>query len=254
MMSKKRSLPAWMNVCKVCKQDDEQTKEDWDTKSKSQSKEERKAEIGAAFDKMLTESLPEMIFTGSLVYSYHKADCSVLSEDIELAFCDVENAFMGFDMEWPVTFQVGKQDKTALLQLCTSSNTCYLFHLSCIGSLPAALCHLMQNKNIKKLGIGIESDLWKLERDYGIQVLSIIKESMVDLSHYANKVFKTSENWSLEGLVRHLFKCKINKDPLVRKSNWSHYPLTENQKTYAATDAYVCYKIYEKLQSMEKRV
>ena len=37
---------------------------------------------------------------------------------------------VGFDMEWPVTYKVGSESKTALIQLCTSSSTCYLFHIA----------------------------------------------------------------------------------------------------------------------------
>jgi ribonuclease D len=56
---------------------------------------------------------------------------------------------------------------------------------------------------------------------------------------FKNKVVGGTENWSLGGLVRNLFHCKINKDPLLRKGDWSKYPLTEEQKCYAATDAFV---------------
>lgn len=79
----------------------------------------------------------------------------------------------------------------------------------------------------------------------------ILKSSVVDLSHYANQVLGSKETWSLDGLVKHLFQRKINKNPGVRKSDWSEFPLTDIQKSYAATDAYVSYLIYEKLNKMD---
>lgn len=51
---------------------------------------------------------------------------------------------------------------------------------------------------------------------------------------------KCKEMWSLNGLVKHLFGKQLLKDKSVRCSNWEEFPLTEEQKLYAATDAYVC--------------
>ena len=39
---------------------------------------------------------------------------------------------VGFDMEWPVTYQVGKEPKTAVIQICTQQMKCYIFHVSCM--------------------------------------------------------------------------------------------------------------------------
>lgn len=47
------------------------------------------------------------------------------------------------------------------------------------------------------------------------------------------------EKWSLDGLVKHLLKKQLFKDRLVRCSHWDDFGLTEDQKRYAATDAYV---------------
>ncbi len=54
------------------------------------------------------------------------------------------------------------------------------------------------------------------------------------------------EKWSLDGLVKHLLKKQLFKDKLVRCSHWDDYDLTEDQKRYAATDAYV--SPYKQLQ------
>lgn len=50
---------------------------------------------------------------------------------------------------------------------------------------------------------------------------------------------KCKELWSLNGLVKHLFGKQLLKDKTVRCSNWEKFPLNEEQKLYAATDAYV---------------
>lgn len=113
------------------------------------------------------------------------------------------------------------------------------------------LGQLLSSPRVRKVGVGIQSDFWKLERDYGLSVAPILKSCVVDLSLYANQVLGSKETWSLDGLVKHLFQRKINKNPIVRKSDWSEFPLTDIQKSYAATDAYVSYLIYEKLNKMD---
>ena len=49
-------------------------------------------------------------------------------------------------------------------------------------------------------------------------------------------------------MVKYLFGKQLLKDRSIRCSNWSKFPLTEDQKVYAATDAYVCTKdLFQKL-------
>ncbi|XP_048756196.1 bifunctional 3'-5' exonuclease/ATP-dependent helicase WRN-like [Ostrea edulis] len=247
MTSKKRTLPSWMKLC-----ESEELKEETKLTPKK-LRESRLVKTAESFNRILSDSLKEVSFTGSLVYSHHKSDCNLLCEEIELALCDVTGAFIGFDMEWPVTYCPGRQEKTAVLQLCTAADVCYVFHLSCIGSLPSGIQQLILSPKILKVGVGIQSDMWKLERDYGLSVGPVIKSSVVDLSDYANQVLKANEMWSLDGLLRHLFGEKIDKNPAIRKSDWSVFPLSNLQKSYAATDAFVSYLIYDKLNKIDKK-
>ncbi|KAB0406736.1 hypothetical protein E2I00_013493, partial [Balaenoptera physalus] len=92
---------------------------------------------------------------------------------------------------------------------------------------------LLENEAIKKAGVGIEGDQWKLLRDFDIKL-----KSFVELTDVANEKLKCTETWSLSGLVKHLFGKQLLKDKSIRCSNWSKFPLTEDQKLYAATDAY----------------
>ncbi|XP_009865444.1 PREDICTED: Werner syndrome ATP-dependent helicase, partial [Apaloderma vittatum] len=61
---------------------------------------------------------------------------------------------------------------------------------------------------------------------------------------------KCKEVWSLNGLVKHLFGKQLLKDKSVRCGNWEEFPLNEEQKLYAATDAYAGFIIYQKLINM----
>ncbi len=145
---------------------------------------------------------------------------------------------LGFDTETRPSFKKGKTNKLALLQLSTE-NEAFLFRVNKIG-LPSEILQLMSSKKIIKVGLGLKDDLQKLKQtahfnangfidlqdmveDYGINDKSLKKVSAIVLGH------KISKNQQL--------------------SNWESEELTEAQQLYAATDAWICLKIYQKLSS-----
>lgn len=192
---------------------------------------------------VLEDNLPFLEFPGSIVYSYEASDCSFLSEDISMRLSDGD--VVGFDMEWPPIYKPGKRSRVAVIQLCVSESKCYLFHISSMSVFPQGLKMLLENKSIKKAGVGIEGDQWKLLRDFDVKL-----ESFVELTDVANEKLKCAETWSLNGLVKHVLGKQLLKDKSIRCSNWSNFPLTEDQKLYAATDAYAGLIIYQKLGNL----
>ncbi|NXY18001.1 WRN helicase, partial [Atrichornis clamosus] len=192
---------------------------------------------------VLEDGLPFLEFCGSVVYSYEASDCSLLSEDIRQSLSD--GAAVGFDIEWPASYTKGKVAKTAVIQICVSEDKCYLFHISSMAGFPKGLKRLLEDETIKKVGVGIEGDQWKLMSDFEIKL-----KSFVELADVANEKLRCKESWSLNGLVKHLFGRQLLKDRSVRCSNWEEFPLNEEQKLYAATDAYAGYIVYEKLKNM----
>uniref|UniRef100_A0A8C1R356 DNA 3'-5' helicase n=1 Tax=Cyprinus carpio TaxID=7962 RepID=A0A8C1R356_CYPCA len=192
---------------------------------------------------ILEDDLPYLEFGGTVIYSQERHDCSFLSEDLRSGLAS--GSAVGFDLEWPPSFTKGKTKKVAVVQLCASEEKCYLFHISSMSGFPPGLKMLLEDENIKKVGVGIEGDKWKLLSDYDIRLKSI-----VELSDLANKTLRCGEKWSLDGLVKHLLKKQLFKDKLVRCSHWDDYDLTEDQKRYAATDAYAGLLIYQNLQEI----
>ncbi|NWJ02594.1 WRN helicase, partial [Crypturellus undulatus] len=192
---------------------------------------------------LLEDGLPFLEFCGSVVYSYDASDCSLLSEDIRGSLSD--GAAVGFDIEWPPSYTKGKMAKVALIQICVTEEKCYLFHLSSMSGFPKGLQRLLEDETIKKVGVGIEGDQWKLMSDFEIKM-----KSLVELSDLANEKLKCKEIWSLNGLVKHLFGKQLLKDKSVRCSKWEEFPLNEKQKLYAATDAYAGFIVYQKLKNM----
>ncbi|KAG8506936.1 Werner syndrome ATP-dependent helicase, partial [Galemys pyrenaicus] len=171
--------------------------------------EERKASIKKS---ILEDDLPFLEFSGSIVYSYEANDCSLLAEDIRMSLADGD--VVGFDIEWPPVYNKGN-----------------------------GLKMLLENESVKKAGIGIEGDQWKLLRDFDIKL-----KGFVELTNVANEKLKCIETWSLNALVKHILGKQLLKDKSIRCSKWSNFPLTEDQKLYAATDAYAGLIIYRKLQ------
>ncbi|XP_065127721.2 bifunctional 3'-5' exonuclease/ATP-dependent helicase WRN isoform X1 [Paramisgurnus dabryanus] len=214
-----RNLPAWMN-------------------SKSH---QDKHTLGVYKKNVLEDDLPYLDFCGTVIYSHEKHDCSFLSEDLRSTVSS--ESVVGFDLEWPPTFTKGKSKKVALVQLCASEEKCYLFHISSMSGFPPGLKMFLEDESIVKVGVGIEGDKWKLLSDYDIRL-----KNTLELSELANEALKCSEKWSLDGLVKHMLKKQLFKDKVVRCSKWDDLSLTEEQKKYAATDAYAGLLIYQKLQ------
>ncbi|KAL4617619.1 Werner syndrome ATP-dependent helicase isoform X2 [Arapaima gigas] len=192
---------------------------------------------------IIEDKLPYLEFSGTVIYSHEKNDCSFLTEDLRSSLAP--GSAVGFDMEWPPCFVKGKTKKVALIQLCVSDEKCYLFHISSMSGFPSGLKVLLQDENIRKVGVGIKGDMWKLLSDFDIKL-----NNFVELTDLANEKLRCVENWSLDGLLKHLFTKQLKKDKDVRCSQWNDFGLTEDQKIYAATDAYAGLIIYNKLKNM----
>ncbi|KAI1905335.1 hypothetical protein AGOR_G00015040 [Albula goreensis] len=215
----------------------------WMSNGNRETNKKKQCQQGFHKKNILEDDLPYLEFSGTVVYSREKNDCSFLSED--LRSCLEPGAAVGFDIEWPPSFIKGKTKKVAMVQLCASEDKCYLFHLSSMSGFPAGLKILLQDETIKKVGVGIEGDMWKLLSDFNIKL-----KNFVELTYLANEKLRCSEKWSLDGLVKHLFKSRLKKDKDVRCGQWDDFELTEDQKRYAATDAYAGLMIHKKLEDM----
>uniref|UniRef100_A0A673X854 DNA 3'-5' helicase n=1 Tax=Salmo trutta TaxID=8032 RepID=A0A673X854_SALTR len=179
---------------------------------------------------VIEDDLPYLEFTGTVIFSKEKNDCSFLSDESSLS----PGSAVGFDIEWPPSFTKGQKKKVALVQLCASVEKCYLFHLSSMSRFPTGLKIFLEDETIRKVGVGIEGDMWKLLSDFDVKL-----KNFVELGDLANGRLRCGERWSLDGLVKHLFKKRLFKQQDVRCSNWDDFELSQEQKRYAATDAYV---------------
>ncbi|KAK0092985.1 hypothetical protein PV326_000176 [Microctonus aethiopoides] len=207
-------------------------------------------------------TLPEIKFAGKTYYVTDFEGCASLCDQVMQVLFSIKriekftnSSFpIGFDLEWPFSFQTGP-GKTALAQICVSENTCHLFHLYNLKKLPASLIQLLSHSRVKLVGVNIKNDVWKLSRDFPeFPASQVIEKNCIDCGPLTNQVYKRSCRWSLERLTAYILQKKISKNDKVRKSKWHILPLTESQKIYAATDAYVSLLLYLTIQKKAEQL
>tara|TARA_B100001758_G_C18274894_1_gene538383 strand:- start:25 stop:618 length:594 start_codon:yes stop_codon:yes gene_type:complete len=158
-------------------------------------------------------------------------------EDVAAAYLYLKNQkIIGFDTESKPTFKKGVPSKVSLIQFSTE-NQAFLFRINKIG-FKEEIIHLISSKKIKKIGIAINDDIKALQ-----QIKSFEVNNIIDLNQLALKLgFESIGAVKLSILI---LGFSISKS--VRLSNWEKKSLTMSQIEYAATDAWICNMIYNKL-------
>ncbi len=178
-----------------------------------------------------TAALPAIEFQGPI---------RVIDDEQAIAeACTVlhRTAVIGFDTETRPSFRAGVSYRVALLQLSTPTEA-FLFRLNRIP-LAKPLIDLLEDGAVKKIGASIDGDLRALHR----------------LRHFREKGFVDLQSivprWGIEEKsVRKMSAIVLGKrvSKAQRLSNWEAQSLTEKQQRYAATDAWVCIRIYDRLR------
>jgi ribonuclease D len=143
----------------------------------------------------------------------------------------------GFDTESRPAFRKGTFNKPALVQFANDAYA-FLFRLNRIG-LPVELKEIIENPEIQKIGVALHEDL----KDLG-SYRKLKPAGFIDLQKYGSKF--GIEAKGLEKLTAIVLGFRISKSQQV--TDWERRDLTPQQLTYAATDAWVCFRIYRELQ------
>lgn len=156
-----------------------------------------------------------------------------------------------FDVEWVVDFQPGQQRRISLVQMC-NEKVCILFHVHRCG-MHENLVKVLESKCIFKLGLNINGDVRKLERDFEAIKYGAVK-SVIDIRDLADEVDRSSSRGTLADLTRDYLGEELEKPFDIRGGNWER-SLTQEQKHYAALDVYTPYQIYKILiaRAVKKR-
>ena len=147
-----------------------------------------------------------------------------------------QSTLLGFDTETRPVFTKGKKNKVSLVQLSTD-DFAVLIRINKIG-IPDELVKLLSDPSIVKVGVALHDDLRFLSG-----VRKFLPKGFIDLQPFV-KDFGI-ESSGLKKLTAIVLGFRISKSQQV--SDWEAEQLTEAQQIYAATDAWVCYKIYRKL-------
>jgi ribonuclease D len=149
---------------------------------------------------------------------------------------------LGFDTETKPSFKKGRKNKVSLIQLADKELAC-LFRINRIG-LPDELVKILTDRNVIKAGVAIHDDIKILKH-----VSRFEPEGFIDLQGFVKDYGIQSSG--LKKLTAIVLGYRISKSQQV--TDWEAASLTEAQQIYAATDAWVCREIYNRL-SAEKPV
>lgn len=183
-----------------------------------------------------TALLPAVEFRGRVRIIEQERDIAAACKEL------AAEPVIGFDTETRPSFRPGVMFRVSLLQLSTPT-TCYLFRLNKIP-LAKPILQLLESREVLKIGADVAGDLRSLR-----QIRHFRDGGFVDLQTIAAQW--GIEEKSLRKLSAIVLGKRVSK--AQRLSNWEAATLTEKQQLYAATDAWVCIRIYEQLLRTPKK-
>lgn len=148
----------------------------------------------------------------------------------------MQQPLLGFDTETRPSFRPGPMNRVALLQLSTP-DCCYLFRL-CRIPLDKHILQVLCAPHILKIGADVTCDMRALHALRHFQ-----EDGFIDLQHIIGQWGVVDR--SLRKMSAIVLGERISK--AQRLSNWEAVRLTPQQQLYAATDAWVCTRIYDRL-------
>jgi len=185
-------------------------------------------------DKETLNELPKGQFEGTIKVITRPEEVEEVIPEISI------HAVLGFDTETKPAFKKGTQNGISLLQL-SSDDTAWLFRLNLTG-FPKSLVKLMATPTILKVGAAILDDV------RGLKKLKRFEDGgFVDLQKHVEE-FGVEEK-GVKKMAAIFLNKRISKRQ--RLTNWESRVLTEPQLRYAATDAWVCLKIYQQMQMIK---
>jgi ribonuclease D len=174
-----------------------------------------------------------------LPLDWYKGKYTVITstDQLDEAFSKInKQKFVGFDTETKPTFKKGQYHAVALIQIGIPDEV-FLIRINQTG-LADQIISFFENKEIEKIGVALTDDIKDLQK-----VKNFKAAGFVDLSKEVKQI--GIESNGLRKLTAIMLGFRISKNAQV--SNWEAPELSERQLIYAATDAWVCLEMYEKL-------
>ena len=191
--------------------------------------------IYSKFDKQLIPKLPQVLFKGKIetILSEAEAEKAVsylLTQDI-----------IGFDTETKPSHKKGDSHNISLIQLC-ANDFCFLFRVKNEPQILKLVLSILEDETILKIGLSLKDDFRGLSINDNFS-----PKNFIELQSYV-KEFGIKDN-GLSRIYANLFDKRISKKQ--RLSNWEADFLTNEQKNYAALDAWATRRIYIELENFK---
>jgi len=171
--------------------------------------------------------LPMRQYDGEIILCKTPEEAKVAAEKLK------KETLLGFDTETRPAFRKGEKYDPSLLQIATL-NEVYLFQIQQTGLIPE-LINVLAAHHITKAGVAIDRDIEELQA-----MTYFMPDGFVELADLAKSA--NIKNLGLRGLTAIAFDFRISKREQV--SNWARKDLTDSQKRYAATDAWLGRKLF----------
>lgn len=149
-----------------------------------------------------------------------------------------EEPIIGFDTETRPSFKAGVSYNVSLIQLSTA-DTCYLIRL-CSVKMERCLMKILESKKTLKVGVDVQGDIRNLSKIRHFRAGGFV-ELQKEVEAFG------IEDKSLRKMAAIILGVGVSK--AQRLSNWEAKELTAAQLRYAATDAWICLEMYNKLQA-----
>jgi ribonuclease D len=172
----------------------------------------------------------QISFPGKIHFICNDSDLQSIAESLNSA------KVLGFDTETRPSFKKGEVYKVALLQLSTDTDA-YVIRLHKISQFEC-IQSVFENEDIIKVGAAIRDDIKQLHKAF-----NFTPNNFVELQDLAKKA--GLKNFGLKGMTEEVLLHTITKGP--KMTNWEASELTDRQILYAATDAWIGFKLYHKL-------
>lgn len=145
----------------------------------------------------------------------------------------------GFDTETRPAFRVGESYPPALAQLATA-RAVYLFPVQQLDFEPE-IVEAMAAERLVKAGVSVKDDVRQLQKLYSFEGRSVVDLGDVVRRHGLKQS-------GVRNLAALFLGYRVPKGS--KTSNWAAKRLSQQQLTYAATDAWVCRELYLRFESL----
>ncbi|MGL1893206.1 MAG: 3'-5' exonuclease domain-containing protein 2 [Spirochaetaceae bacterium] len=149
-----------------------------------------------------------------------------------------DEKIIGFDTEQKPTFKKGQiQHKISIVQISTK-NYSFIIQMKYFEN-NYDIGKVLSDKSILKVGFGLNNDTKQLTKLFGKK-----PESLLDISVFIKKVFKTKNNIGTKNAIAIFLEKKLQKSKNAALSNWENSELTLGQIKYASEDGTAPLDVY----------